>query len=185
MRGGQLRQLDPRSRLLLVGGTALVLVTALVSLLLVPELKRLVQARDTLSLLQASPPDSRQLVVQNNQLRDQVVQLQKALHGDMAHLPGNQLQTHIVESLQQISWQHQMQLSSMTPREGQVVDEFKELVFELELQGSYQGFADWLTSLQQRLGFVVISRFNIRPVNATMPEQLRISLTMIAYRSAA
>ncbi|MGB0468297.1 MAG: type 4a pilus biogenesis protein PilO [Pontibacterium sp.] len=183
MSASGLTQLNQRSQLLLIGGGALMLITCLISFLLIPEAKRLSEARETRILLESSPVGDRQLKAQNARLQQQIEQLQKSLHGDMARQPGNQLQAYIIESLQQISWQNQVQLLQITPGEGKSINEFKEQIFELSLTGTYNNFAAWLKSLNETLGFVVITHFSIRPVNINNPSNLSVTLTMTAYRS--
>ena len=93
----------------------------------------------------------------------------------------------MIGRLQTISWRQDMILVGVQPREGTPINEFRELVFDVELEGSYLDFFDWLTNIDEELGFVVVKRFEISPASRTSDDgtpRLRIKLTMAAYRNA-
>lgn len=178
-----LKTVDSRALVLAVGGAALLLTVALVSLLLVGQVKHFLAMRESLALLEQTPSSGKSLENELDGLRAEVAQLERRLHGDMAHLPPKQLQNYVVDALQTLSWQHQVVLSSVVPRQGATIDRYQELVFEVELMGSYFDFYAWLQQLSDALGFVVISRFDIQPLS-TAPGQtpLSIKLSLTTYR---
>ncbi|UTW07137.1 type 4a pilus biogenesis protein PilO [Pseudomonas benzenivorans] len=178
-----LKTLDSRSLVLAVGGAALLLTVALVSLLLVPQVKSYLAVGDSLALIEQTPGSGEQLDQELESLRQVVAQLERRLHGDMAQLPAKQLQNYVVDALQTLSWRHQVALSSVVPRQGTTIDRYQELVFEVELKGNYFDFYAWLQQLREALGFVVISHFDIQPLS-TEPGQtpLSIKLSLTTYR---
>lgn len=179
-----LKQIDSRSLALATAGGALLILAALVLYLLMPEVKRYLAAKDTLTLLESSPGQGQEIGIQISQIRQEIDALEKEIHGDTAQLPAKQLESHIIESLQNISWHNQMQLTSLVPRKGNRIDMFQELIFDIELNGLYMDFFSWVSELHKQLGFVVISQFNIRPVNAQDENtRVQIKLTMIAYKA--
>lgn len=179
-----LSRIDNRSLMLLIIGSCVLIFTALTTYTVVPEVKRYFLARETLQLLNAAPPENRQLHTQVSQQRKEVTALEKQIRGDMAHQPSKQLESYIIESLQIISSQNHMQLSSLAPRKGQKIDIFREMIFDVELTGNYMNFYHWLSELNGKLGFIVISKFNIRPAAPGKQDSfLNIKLTITAYRS--
>ncbi|GHA15286.1 type 4a pilus biogenesis protein PilO [Oceanisphaera arctica] len=173
-----------RTLLLTLAGGGLLLLVALVTYLLLPELKRYGVARDTLMLHQGSLPEGQQLGSQLDQLRTEVETLRRTIHGDMAQRPAKQLGSHIIESLQNLSWKNRMQLTSLVPRTGSRIDVFQELIFDIELSGSYMDFYRWNRELNDQLGFVVISAFDMRPVRTQNDDtRIDIKLTIVAYKA--
>ncbi|OIN05589.1 type 4a pilus biogenesis protein PilO [Oceanisphaera psychrotolerans] len=173
-----------RTWLLALAGGGLLLLIALVTYLLLPELKRYDVARDTLMLHQGALPEGQQLDSQLAQLRSEVETLRRTIHGDMAQRPAKQLGSHVIESLQNLSWQNQMQLTSLVPRTGSRIDAFQELIFDIELSGSYMDFYRWIRELNDQLGFVIISAFDMRPVRTQSDgTHIDIKLTIVAYKA--
>ncbi len=173
-----------RTWLLALAGGGLLLLIALVTYLLLPELKRYGVARDTLMLQAGSLPERQQLDRQLDQLRTEVETLRRTIHGDMAQRPAKQLGSYVIESLQNLSWHNRMQLTSLVPRSGSRIDAFQELIFDIELSGSYMDFYRWIRELNDELGFVVIAAFDMRPVR-TLSDGTRIDikLTIVAYKA--
>ncbi len=178
-----LRTVESRPLVLGLGGAAVLITVALVSLLLLPQIKSYVAVRDSLALLEQTPGSGEQLEQELDNLRQVVAQLERSLHGDMAHLPAKQLQSYVVDALQSLSWRHQMVLASVVPRQGRSLDDYQELVFEVELTGAYPNFYAWLRELGEELGFVVISRFDIQPLSsAAGPQPLSVKVALTTYR---
>ncbi len=179
-----LKQIDSRSLALAAGGAALLVLAALVLYLVKPEVNRYLAAKDTLALLERSPQRGQDVGTQTSQIRQQIEALEQEIHGDTAQLPAKELESHIIESLQNISWRNQVQLTSLVPRQGNRIDMFQELIFDIELSGLYMDFFKWASELHEQLGFVVISKFNISPIGAQDENtRVQIKLTMTAYKA--
>ncbi|WP_107852718.1 type 4a pilus biogenesis protein PilO [Oceanimonas marisflavi] len=173
-----------RTLLLAMAGGGLLLLVTLFTYLLLPELKRYGMAQDTLMLPNSTPAETRQLDNQLAQLRTEVETLRHTIHGDMAQRPTRQLGSYIIESLQNLSWHNRMQLTSLVPRSGSRIDVFQELIFDIELTGSYMDFYRWIHELNDQLGFVVISSFDMRPVRTQEDDtRIDIKLTLVAYKA--
>ncbi|WP_417616046.1 type 4a pilus biogenesis protein PilO [Oceanisphaera sp.] len=173
-----------RTWLLALAGGGFLLLMALITYLLLPELKRYEVAKNTLLLHQGSLPEGQQLDSQLEQLRTEVDTLRRTIHGDMAQRPAKQLGSHVIESLQNLSWQNRMQLTSLVPRTGSRIDAFQELIFDIELNGSYMDFYRWIRELNDQLGFVVIAAFDMRPVRTQSDDShIDIKLTIVAYKA--
>jgi Tfp pilus assembly protein PilO len=112
-----------------------------------------------------------------------VRRLRQELHGDMANLPEQQLEAHIMGQLQELSWLHNIELSGVRPRPGRKIDRFNEVLFEVNLSGGYFDIFNMLIDMDQRLGFVVIENFRINPQAGKGQQQyLSVSMTVATYQ---
>ena len=113
--------------------------------------------------------------------------LEQTLNGDASNLPAKQMEAFVIGRLQTISWRNDVVLVSVRPREGTPLNQFRELIFDVELEGDYFDFFDWLRDIGEELGFVVVKRFEISKSNRSGAEKapLEVDLTMAAYRSEA
>jgi len=112
-----------------------------------------------------------------------VAEVSRRLHGDMADLPMEQMESYIIGRLQKISWQTGLELISVRPTEGKTVQIFREILFEVEVVGRYTEFFDWLQTLTRELGFVVIKGYEMMPLDQKLSDpELRVQLTMASYR---
>jgi Tfp pilus assembly protein PilO len=183
----QLESLDQRQMQMVAYGTMLLIVVALVSYLLLPQWKAYRAAAASLTLLQSSVVPGENLDLQLDGLRSEVNEMTRSLSGDAANLPTKQMEAFVIGRLQSISWGNDMTLVSVQPKEGQPVNQFRELIFDVELSGDYFKFFDWLHDISDELGFVVVKRFDIAvDRNVAVPggsPGLRVRLTMAAYRS--
>ena len=79
-----------------------------------------------------------------------------------------------------------MALVSVQPREGLPLQQFSELIFDVELRGDYFDFYTWLQDVGEELGFVVVKRFEMStfevPDDGSDP-RLVVQLTMASYRN--
>lgn len=178
-----LKRFEPRQLLLVMSGLVLLLLAVLITYLISPQIKEyrgMLKSRDSL----------KRVVVNNSSLVNQlqlekktVTELNKKLHGDMAGLPLNQIESYIIGRLQQISWQHNVELSGIKPSVGATVDSFQEVVFDVNLAGDYFNLYSWISDLNKELGFTVIKQFEMRPLeqNKVSP-RLVAKLTMASYR---
>lgn len=177
--------LEPRQiQLIGYGGLALLVAVLLVYVVL-PELKDYRSTGSSLRLLQSGVSDGGSLDKQLDRLRSDVAYLEKTLNGDASNLPAKQMEAFVIGRLQTISWRNNVVLVSVQPREGTPINQFRELIFDVELQGDYFDFFQWLRDIDEELGFVVVKRFQIKTSNRSGAEQepLEVDLTMAAYRS--
>lgn len=179
--------LEPRQiQLVGYGGLALLVATLLVYVVL-PVAKDYRATGASLRLLRAGVSDGVSLETQLSGLRSEVAYLEKTLNGDASNLPAKQMEAFVIGRLQTISWRNNVVLVSVQPREGTPINQFRELIFDVELQGDYFDFFAWLRDIDEELGFVVVKRFHISKSNRSGAEKapLEVDLTMAAYRSEA
>lgn len=182
----QMQTLEPR-QLQLVGYGALTLILAgLLMYLVLPQWRAYQSTGASLQLLRQGASDGATLEIQLADLRLEVEQLERTLNGDASNLPAKQMQAFVIGRLQTISWRNDMVLVGVQPSEGTPLNEFRELIFDVELKGGYFDFFDWLQNIDEELGFVVVKRFNINPATGSSTDDepsLQIKLTMAAYRN--
>ena len=183
LQGLDLRQL----RLIGIGLIALLL-AALLMYLVLPQWRAYQATSASLALLQRGATDGASLQSQLTGLRTQVERLETTLNGDASSLPAKQMEAFVIGRLQNISWRNDMVLVGVQPREGVPLNQFRELVFDVELRGSYFDFFRWLQDSNRELGFVVVKRFEIAAGNrnpGNEQQRLQIRLTMAAYRNTS
>lgn len=183
---GQLAALEPRQlQLIGYGGLGLLLAVLLLYVVL-PEWRAYRATGASLTLLQAGADEGASLELQLDQLRADIGRMERTLNGDASNLPAKQMEAFVIGRLQTISWRNDVVLVSVQPREGTPVNQFRELVFDVELKGGYFDFFDWLRDIGSELGFVVIKRFQISASGRSdvdEPPPLEVDLTVAAYRS--
>ena len=178
-----IKQLEPRTAIMLMVAAVLLVATALGTWVIWPEVKEYrgsLNSRNTLEQLAGSGID---LEAQIAATREQVESLGHELHGDLADMPDNQMEAFIVGRLQNISWRNDVELQSVKPGKGQIVKVFEEIVFNVEITGDYFDLYAWLQDLGEELGFIVVKHFSISPLGTDKAApRLRADLTIVSYR---
>jgi len=121
-----------------------------------------------------------------NQLAEreqQVDVLSKKLHGDMANMPLQQMESYIIGQLQKISWATDIKLLGVRPTEGKKYRMYQEILFNVDLSGRYFDLFEWLRKVSQELGFVVVKKYDIAGSGRIDAEDLNIKLTIVSYRA--
>ena len=179
----QLERLDDRSLLMLLVGVAVLLFTAGIMYLLVPQYKSLRTAMETRTTMQETVAKGKAVYGELERLAEEVAGLGQRVHGDMANRPLKQMESYIIGRLQKISWQHNIELRGVAPGPGRTVQMFREIVFDVELVGDYFDLVAWLRELSKQLGFVVVKEYRLQPLNTEGDEPvLKMNLKMVSYR---
>lgn len=179
-----LERLDPRSLNLLFGGITLVIAVALFSYLLWPQFKAYRAAVESRDSLQSVVANDNRLVETLSALRSEVRALRQSLHGDLAALPTKEMQGYIIGRLQGISWRNSVEFLGMQPRQGEPIETFQEILFDVQLLGDYFDLYNWLRDASKELGFVVIKQYRMAPVRPDDEDALLgVKMTMAVYRS--
>ncbi len=179
----QLERLDDRSLLLLLVGAGAMLLAAGITYLVVPQYKTLRSAVETRATMQETVTKGKAVYGELDLLAAQVDELRQQVHGDMANRPLKQMESYIIGRLQKISWQHNVELRGVAPGPGRSVQMFKEIVFDVELVGTYFDLVAWLRDLSGQLGFVVVKEYRMRPLSTAEAEpELSLRLKMVSYR---
>lgn len=182
----QLQAIAPRQLQLAGAGSIALLCTALLVYLVLPQWKAVSSTDTSLTLLRASVENGSNLNDKLDTLRGEVEELERTLNGDASNLPAKQMEAFVIGRLQTISWRHDVILVGVTPRDGTPLNQFRELIFDVELQAGYFDFFEWLRDINDELGFVVVKRFEMSPANRRAAETnagLQVKLTMAAYRN--
>lgn len=178
-----LDQLDRRKIMLLAWSGILLIVAGFSSKALIPKFKANRAAHQSLELLNHAAQNTGNLNTALNSLQSKVTQLEQELHGDMQGLPLNQMEAFVVGRLQSISWNKDVRLVSVEPSPSRQMDEFIEISFSVELNGSYFDLYRWLNDLTEELGFVVVQEYEMVPLSGQDKEPvLAVRLTMASYR---
>ena len=158
--------------------------TILVMYLLWPEVKQFRKLSESYQMLQSAAGSSSGLQQQLQQTQQQVRDLSYQLHGDMAGLPDNQMESDIIGRLQKISWQADVELASVIPGKGKKVQMFQETLFDVNVNARYFDFFNWLRTINEELGYVVVKKFEIIPQQnqGEKDPKLNITLTLVSYR---
>ncbi len=180
-----LDKLDARQLRLLVSCGFALLIAALFSYVLLPQIKLHKQGLESRSVLEAAARQGQEVSLQLENLRGDVEALNKRLHGDMANLPEQQLEAFVIGRLQGISWRNNVELLSIEPAKGESVQMFNESLFKVTISGDYRDLYAWLGNINEELGFVVIKEYEMRPVEDVAENaQLSVGLTIASYRVA-
>ena len=174
----ELKTLRP---LLLV--VVLLLITAQVMYLLWPQIKLFNKTSSSYELLQRAVSSNDGLQQQLLNTGADVQSLEHQLLGDMAGLPVKQMESYIIGRLQKVSWETNVELISVKPGAGKKVQIFQESLFDVELNAGYFDFFWWLQNIGRDLGFIVIKKYAIQPMDSVLSDpRLKITLTMVSYR---
>jgi len=177
-------RLDARSLNLLLAGITLVIATASISYQLWPEFKTYRAAVESRDSLQSVVANDNKLVDTLDALRNEVRNLRQSLHGDLATLPTKEMQGYIIGRLQGISWRNKVEFLGMQPRQGEPIEKFQEILFDVQLLGDYFDLYNWLRDASRELGFVVIKQYQMTPVRPDAEDTLLgVRMTMAVYRS--
>ena len=178
-----LDKLDVRQQALLAGGVLLLIVVAIFSYILLPQIKAYRAGLEARAVLDGVAEQGLAVSQQLESLGLELEALQKELHGDTANLPEEQLESFVIGRLQAISWRNNVELMSIEPGSGGTIQDFSESLFRVELAGRYRDLYRWIGDLNDELGFVVIKEHRMRPIEdvATDPSLL-VSLAIASYR---
>lgn len=162
----------------------LLLCAVQVMYLLWPQVKQYRQLNDSYQVLQSAAGSSSGLQQQLQRTQNEVRELSYKLHGDMAGLPDNQMESYIIGRLQKVSWQSDVELASVIPGKGKKVQMFQETLFDVNINARYFDFFNWLRTINKELGYVVVKKFEINPQSnqGEKDPKLSITLTLVSYR---
>jgi Tfp pilus assembly protein PilO len=174
---------EPRIVAIILGSIILLITAIQISYLLWPEIKDFNAVSKSHTVLLGVANSSEGLDQQLEKAKSEVQTLARQLHGDMAGLPARQMESYIIGRLQKVSWDTGVDLISVKPGEGQKVQMFQESLFEVEIHAAYFDFFNWLRTIGQELGFIVVKKYDIQPEDRELLNpKLSIVLTMVSYR---
>lgn len=167
--------------LLLVGSIMLAPISTYV---VWPEFRKFRAVSSTRDTLRSTTANEGELAEELSAIRVAVQGLERRLHGDMANLPPKEIEAYIIGRLQAISWRNRVELVGVEPNSGEMIESFREMLFTVRLAGDYFDLYNWLRDLGKELGFVVIKRYQMSPVNRNEEvPRLSAELTIASYRT--
>ncbi|MCK5665143.1 MAG: type 4a pilus biogenesis protein PilO, partial [Thiotrichaceae bacterium] len=136
------------------------------------------------TVLQQAAGSNMDLEQQLKATKEEIEKISYQLHGDMAGLPEKQMESYIIGRLQKVSWDTGVELASVIPGHGKQVQMFQETLFKVQINATYFNFIDWLQTINQELGYIVVKKFDIHPKTGkvTANPSLNFSLTLVSYR---
>ena len=179
----RLFELDDRRFYGLVGSAVLLVVAAVLSFVLLPQIKNYQLQQKTRASLPAIPNADFDFPQLLNERGLEIEKRAKLLHGDMANLPLREIEAFVIDRVQGIAWNHDVVLEGVKPEGGDSIDSFKEILFKLEISGQYEDLFAWLHELKEELGFIVIKEYEMTRVTKTnVNPVLNVRLTIASYR---
>lgn len=181
-----LQNANPRTIGIMLITIVFLVITIQVIYLLWPQIKTYRELDNRYGILQQAAEGQEGLEQQLKSTQSAVEELSYQLHGDMAGLPDNQMESYIIGRLQNISWNTRVELASIIPGKGKQVQLFQETLFDVKINASYFDFFKWLQKINQELGYIVVKKFEISPRgrDSLSNPQLSLQLTLVSYRLA-
>ena len=168
---------------LLAGGLMLMVATTSVYGLW-PQIKDIKSGLVTRDELRELVANKEQLDVQHTMLEQEVETMKRKLKGDLANLPEKKMEAYIIGELQNISWNHEINLIGVKPVKGNEIQMFQEILFKVQMSGEYFDLYEWLLDLRNQLGFIVIKSLELNPINQNDTDtSLLMKLTIASYKS--
>ena len=168
---------------MLTGFTLLMLATSSVYGIL-PQIKEMKSGLSKRTELKELVSNKYHLDKQKSILVENIEQIKRDLRGDMANLPEKKMESFIIGELQNISWNHEIDLMGVKPVKGSEIQMFQEILFKVQLSGEYFDLYKWLHELRNQLGFIVIKNLELKPLNGNDRDTLLfMNLTIASYKS--
>ena len=179
-----LENAEPRVIALMMIAIIFLIGTIQIMYVLWPQIKQYREINSSYLVLQQAAGNSMDLQQQLTTSTQEIENLSYQLHGDMAGLPVKQMESYIIGRLQKVSWSTGVELASVIPGRGKRVQMFQETLFKVEVNATYFNFINWLKSINDELGYIVVKKFDIHPQTGkvTSDPKLNISLTLVSYR---
>lgn len=133
--------LTPRNKLLLTIGAAVVLVVVLAALLVLPQINKLGQLTAEQQAAEQAAQNARTLLEQRRDVRNRAAATDAALMQLGTAFPENPEQTSAIIELQDLAYENEVQIKSITPAE--LAPRASHLAMPIELQF----WADWRESV--------------------------------------
>jgi len=175
---------EPRVVAMMLIGIVLLVAGVEITYLLWPQVKQYRDLHASHQVLERAATSNESLGQQLEKIGSEVQDLSRQLHGDMARLPAKQMESFVIGRLQKVSWATAVELVSVEPGSGRQVQNFRESLFEVRLHAHYHDFFEWLQTVNDELGYIVVKKFEIRSSdNKTLENpKLELALTLVSYR---
>lgn len=114
-------------------------------------------------------------------IEQDIVTLRDQLYGNAAGIPDSEIESFVVDSLDQISSRHGVSLLAITPGVTGSIWMFDELPYEVRVEGTFFSVHEWLHDVEEALRPMVVKRFAISPNRSETGVVL--DLRVVAYRA--
>lgn len=179
-----LNQLNQKTVLLMMIGSILLLVTASSAYGFWTQIKDIRTGLMTRNEMKELVSNKDELEEQQLKLAQEVEEIKHNLRGDMADLPEKKMESFIIGELHNISWSHDINLMGVKPAQGNQIQMFQEILFNVQLTGEYFDLYKWLHDLRDQLGFIVIKSLELNSIgNNNNSSTLLMKLTIASYKS--
>jgi Tfp pilus assembly protein PilO len=174
-------QVQPRMLAILL--LSLLLLTAVAGYLYVLKkpMQQLNQSKQALQLLEREVDTGVSLESQIAIFEGVVKTLNLKLRGTGPELPVNQMIAFVIGQLDHIAAKHAVNLVSVKPATAGRIFTFRELPFNVELQGSYFSLFEWLYEVEKELGPIVIKQFEFTEVGNSKQRHLRLVIASYQF----
>ena len=177
-------QFNQKTLLIMMVGSILLLVSASSAYGIWPQIKDVRSGVTTRNELKELVSNKDELAEQQQKLAREVEEIKHNLKGDMANLPEKKIESFIIGELHNISWNHDINLIGVKPAQGNQIQMFQEILFNVQLTGEYFDLYKWLHDLRDQLGFIVIKSLELNATkNDNNNSTLLMNLTIASYKS--
>ena len=177
-------QISQKAFVFLLAGVLMLMVATTSVYGLWPQIKDIKSGLVTRDELRELVANKEQLDVQHTMLEQEVETMKRKLKGDLANLPEKKMEAYIIGELQNISWNHEINLIGVKPVKGNEIQMFQEILFKVQMSGEYFDLYEWLLDLRDQLGFIVIKSLELNPINQNDTDtSLLMKLTIASYKS--
>jgi hypothetical protein len=105
------------------------------------------------------------------------------LYGGAGGVPRREIESFVIDTLDELSTHHGVKLIGITPDEISEVVGFEEIPFRIDAEGPYFALHLWLLQLEERLRPMVVKKFELSPARGGAG--VILDLRVVAYRAAS
>lgn len=177
-------RIDSRRMPLFAGASILLVVTALLIGLILPQYKAQRAASRELWNLQQAARAAPSVAAGQARLQADVERLELEMQNDIDGMPEQALAAFVTGRLQEISWRSEIELIAIQSSPGARIGGVQETLFQLEVAGDYADLHDWLRNVRVELAVVTVRQLSLVPLESQRPEpRLQAGLILAAWSS--
>jgi Tfp pilus assembly protein PilO len=179
-----LSEVEPRSLAMILMLVSFVFATAIALYMVKPQYQHFSESSNSFAMLNGQIDDQAQLQRAIDTERNKIREMQLKLHGEAGDMPVNEMEAYLVGRLQGLAWAAGIELAGVRPGQAKRIMEFEEVSFKVDVTGEYRDLYDWLNKIGDKLGFMLVSNYEIslagKISNAT---PLKMNVTIVFYRA--
>ena len=180
-----LAEVEPRSLALILLLLGFVCATAIALYMIKPQYQRFNESSNSFAMLNGQIDDQAQLQRAIDSERNKIREMQLKLHGEAGDMPVNEMEAYLVGRLQGLAWAAGIELAGVRPGQAKRIMEFEEISFKVDVTGEYRNLYDWLNRIGDKLGFMLVSNYDISLAGKKGNETpLKMNVTIVFYRAA-